>query len=167
MMEWIITILLVALVGMGFYARSLSKMLSEEERKASSLSRELETKQLEVYAANDAIDRSKELYNAVFEIIIVQLGTHLDHVRIGLWHDAMTKDIVDATELAKIITAEFQKIRKEAEAGNRAELVRKLSEMFKAMQLEGITFTEFLRELETIPSATYNRIAVHVLRQQR
>lgn len=167
MMEWIVAILVVVIVLMAAYIRGLWTKLAEEEKDACGLSRELESKQLEVYAANDAVDRSKELHNAVFDIIGAQLSIHLDHVKVGLWHDAMTKDIVDATALAKIIADAFEKMRKEAEAGNRAELVRKLSELFKAMQLEDITFTEFLREFETIPSATYNRIAVHVLRQQK
>lgn len=167
MMEWIITILLVALVGMGFYNRRLSIMLREEERDACRLSRELEQEQLKVYDSLRSIDNVQRIYNAVFAVISKQLHINLDIVQGHMWVVDETSDYIDTSLLKEAIAARVQEIIATAEAGNRAELVRKLSDMFKAMQLEDITFTEFLRELETIPSATYNRIAVHVLRQQR
>lgn len=167
MMEWIITILLVALVGMGFYNRRLSIMLREEERDACRLSRELEQEQLKVYDSLRSIDNVQRIYNAVFAVISKQLHINLDIVQGHMWVVDETSDYIDTSLLKEAIAARVQEIVATAEAGNRAELVRKLSDMFKAMQLEGITFSEFLRELETIPSATYNRIAVHVLRQQK
>lgn len=167
MMEWIITILLVALVGMGFYNRRISIMLREEERDACRLSRELEQEQLKVYDSLRSIDNVQRIYNAVFAVISKQLHINLDIVQGHMWVVDETSDYIDTSLLKEAIAARVQEIVSTAEAGNRAELVRKLSDMFKAMQLEGITFSEFLRELETIPSATYNRIAVHVLRQQK
>lgn len=163
MMEWIIVILVVAIVLMAAYIRGLWSRLADEEKESSGLSRELEAKQLEVYAANDAVERAQLAYNAIFDIVSKQLDINLDIAQVSIWQECLSSDIADATMLSNSIASKLEEMRKEAESGNRAELVTQLRAFYKEICSGEIDFDAFMAELGTMPQAAANRIIVSVM----
>lgn len=166
MMEWIIAILVVVIVLMAAYIRGQWTVRDKLNKQNTELCKELDAADRHKYQLNDKLEHVQEGVNSVAKIIADRLSPDLNDIIVGRCGQSDASYIL-SHRLIDALDESIQRIQEEAAAGNRGELVKKLKDLYDAIGLQYTSFDEFMLELETIPSATYNRIAVHVLRQQK
>lgn len=165
MMEWIIAILVVVIVLMAAYIRGLWSTIDshkEAERHLRDLVEESEHTRVRL---NREADQASSAMYEMLSGVANYFGYGYDRITHGEILQCSSQADYFKRSYQEMIEAGVSKIRKEASAGNREELVSQLSTLYRDLGLPSKDFDTFMQELTTLPGAAANRIELYFMRR--